>query len=586
MSSPRAEYLYSLLPEIHRRTDQSRGFPLRALLAVMETEHERIEAAIGAMYDDWFVETCAPAMLPRIAGLTGFESRLAVGPEWEWLRAAVANSIACRRRKGTVLALERRIADLTGWAAQAVEDPALGPNRIELRVWRKTVYPITGGMPKQIEPGLYTFHPMGLDVPLYQIPEPCYPQAEPLHDHNLPLALTRTHLPESAVAILVQSEHDGILETHHYRSVPGDLHAWSQVERHAIPPRTAIVDPLLGRFALPSGAPTPGRLLVDYAYAFSGDLGGGPYPRPHTPPSDGSWVAYVAHDTAAHLPEGPRFATVAAALRAFRRTPGDGLIRILDSATYWLTESDLIGGPPDGCGTLPQGHRTLTLEAASGHAPCLHGELNVMGAPPGMRVNLRGLWIDGPLTAGGDLALYLEHCTLRPPTHREHRHDRHGIRSHHGDQSNLAVFLHRTICGPVRLPAHSAGIQASDCILDAHGAPILPAESTAHPHTHPPARLLRCTLLGEPPTLTTKDADCLVPRAGLTPLPVVSTRLGDPSYGQVSLDAGLAVLEGASNGSELGAFNFLLEPRRRLLLQSALHGYLPHGVQARTVFES
>ena len=58
MSLYMPERLYKLLPAFYRVRDVDQGEPLRALLAVIEGELERIEANTSVLYDNWFIETC------------------------------------------------------------------------------------------------------------------------------------------------------------------------------------------------------------------------------------------------------------------------------------------------------------------------------------------------------------------------------------------------------------------------------------------------------------------------------------------------------------------------------------------------
>src|SRR3712207_8877629 len=48
----------NLLPAIHRIQDLAEGEPLRALLAVIESEFRKLEADVAGLYDNWFIETC------------------------------------------------------------------------------------------------------------------------------------------------------------------------------------------------------------------------------------------------------------------------------------------------------------------------------------------------------------------------------------------------------------------------------------------------------------------------------------------------------------------------------------------------
>ena len=113
----RAERLYALLPAVYRIRDEEEGSPLRALLAVMEEEHLRIEEDIQALYDSWFVETAPEWVLPYIGDLVG--NRL-LAEVTHSRRTDVARTLGYRRRKGTLPMLEALARDVTGWGARAV----------------------------------------------------------------------------------------------------------------------------------------------------------------------------------------------------------------------------------------------------------------------------------------------------------------------------------------------------------------------------------------------------------------------------------------------------------------------------------
>src|ERR1051326_6966821 len=66
-----ADFLYGLLPAIYREQDLSLGTPLRALFAILQQQYDLLEDDIGALYDNWFVETCEPWVLPYLAELLG-----------------------------------------------------------------------------------------------------------------------------------------------------------------------------------------------------------------------------------------------------------------------------------------------------------------------------------------------------------------------------------------------------------------------------------------------------------------------------------------------------------------------------------
>ena len=76
---------------------------------------------LDRLYDDQFIETCAPWVIPYIGDLIGYRSSQRRRPAVDDPRAEVAHTIAFRRRKGTVLVLEELARDVTGWGAHAVE---------------------------------------------------------------------------------------------------------------------------------------------------------------------------------------------------------------------------------------------------------------------------------------------------------------------------------------------------------------------------------------------------------------------------------------------------------------------------------
>src|SRR5215208_446228 len=115
------EELYRLLPAVYRIRDVEEGGVLRELLDVLAGQVNVLAESLEQMYDDEFVETCAPWAAPYIGDLVGYRTLHGVVPEVASPRAEVANTIRFRRRKGTVSVLEQLAADVTGWPAHAVE---------------------------------------------------------------------------------------------------------------------------------------------------------------------------------------------------------------------------------------------------------------------------------------------------------------------------------------------------------------------------------------------------------------------------------------------------------------------------------
>lgn len=128
----RIDRLYELLPTVIRRSDSEQGEPLRALLQVITKQANLLEDDLLQLYDNWFIETCEPWVIPYIADLIGHQpiheaGEPGHGPEALVRNAVllprreVANTLRYRRRKGTLVLLEQLARDVAGWPALAVE---------------------------------------------------------------------------------------------------------------------------------------------------------------------------------------------------------------------------------------------------------------------------------------------------------------------------------------------------------------------------------------------------------------------------------------------------------------------------------
>lgn len=117
--SPRVP-LYDRLPEIYKIKDeeQSPGDQLKNYLSLIEKAFDAIDENIESLYCDLFIETCDDWVIPYIGDLLGASH--INGDPWT-LRADVADTVALRKRKGTLGAVERLTRDLTGWVVHCVE---------------------------------------------------------------------------------------------------------------------------------------------------------------------------------------------------------------------------------------------------------------------------------------------------------------------------------------------------------------------------------------------------------------------------------------------------------------------------------
>src|SRR5215471_3907849 len=131
--------------------------PLHSLLLLIQEQLAVLAEDLDRLYDDQFIETCAPWVIPYIGDLIGYQSVKGIAPAIDNRRADVAETISQRRRKGTVLVMEQLARDVTAWGAHAVEMfQVLGDTQYmnhlrlwnhygpDLRRWQAGVYVGTG----------------------------------------------------------------------------------------------------------------------------------------------------------------------------------------------------------------------------------------------------------------------------------------------------------------------------------------------------------------------------------------------------------------------------------------------------------
>jgi hypothetical protein len=260
--------LYDLLPAIYRLRDAEQGYPLKALLRVITEQVDLVEDNIGQTYENWFIETCEDWVVPYLGALVGYKPVHDAGEPSSAAglrelqrnkilipRAAVANTIPYRRRKGTLALLELLANDVAGWPARAVEfykllgwtqnlnhlRPLRGrtadlrnenaldlidtpfdqlAHSVDVRriishrtqgrynipsaglfVWRLKSYPVTHSQACCVEslaPHCYTFSILGNDTQLYNRPQR---ETDPSHiaeELNLPTPIRRLAFEEEA----------------------------------------------------------------------------------------------------------------------------------------------------------------------------------------------------------------------------------------------------------------------------------------------------------------------------------------------------------------------------------------------------
>ena len=122
MTSPNAaDRLWALLPSLYRLRDAEQHGVLRELVDVLAAQVDVLDEELNQLYDDQFIETCAPWVVPYIGDLIGYRMLHGVGTAVRSPRAEVANTIGYRRRKGTAAMLESLAFDVTDWPARVIE---------------------------------------------------------------------------------------------------------------------------------------------------------------------------------------------------------------------------------------------------------------------------------------------------------------------------------------------------------------------------------------------------------------------------------------------------------------------------------
>jgi hypothetical protein len=523
--------LYRLLPSVYRQRDEEQGGQLKALLGVIADQVGVMEDNIEGLYDNWFIETCNPWVIPYIGDLVG--ARLlnpdAISRDQTSItgsanhRAYVANTLAYRRRKGTVSMLERLARDITGWDAKAVEyfqllgwtqylnhlrleclrapdlrdENALEllgtpfesiSHTVEVRriesgrgrynipnvgifLWRLQAFPVVNAPAFNLGSDRYTFDVLGLDEPLYNDPVTELDEFQLAKEANVPHPIRRRDLFQNLQAYYANTGRGNSFSITSGGAMYGqdaivvcDLTGWV----HTPPSGKVAVDPVLGRIAFAPGE-GPNEVHVNYFYGFGGEVGAGFFPKP-----DPDLPAPVKVYRVSQLQTGPGSLSA-----AFSQWVTDGspsaVIEIQDSEVY--TDTLSTGEIPIPAGVslelraaqTPTPQRPVLTLNQSAPAP-LTGALVVKGAAPGSGQNRASFIINGIVFNGmhvnadnGDLgALTFRYCTIVPA----------------GDVSitvgkgndNCIVTLDRTITAGVDSSACEATLQATDSILDRKGA--------------------------------------------------------------------------------------------------------------------
>lgn len=480
----RTNRLYELLPVIHRLRDIEQGQPLEALLAIIAEQVQAIEDDIERQYDNWFIETAEDWAVPYIGDLVdwspvspGGEDAGPARPEARVLspRADIADTVAFRRRRGTLSVLDDLAAAVGRWPGHSAEmfrllswsqslafpdmatdghrtaslksaakldligspfDPfahTVDIRRVNARrtqgrynipsvahfLWRLGSWPVTRAPAFCVDASsnCYSFSALGNDAPLFW-PQPDHIGAGAITAaHEAPAPIRRRaladRLGESSDALAIWTDWAGLSPD---APVPADkLIVADLSDWHYAPPRGFIaVDPVLGRFRFPTDQLPRRQVSVSYHYGFSAAMGSGEYPRHLETPADARLYT---------VGEGCDFRKIGAALEQWTKdAPKSAIIEITDNRAY-VEPIDI---------RLAAG-QSLEVRGANGKRPLIRLLDWQLDAPDALTATLgegASLTLDGLLITGRGLVAFgegeraaaapcgawltIRHCTLVP----------------------------------------------------------------------------------------------------------------------------------------------------------------------------
>jgi hypothetical protein len=689
--------------------------PLESLLLVIQEQLGVLGADLDQLYDDQFIETCAPWVIPYIGDLIGYQSVKGIAPAIDNRRSDVAETISFRRRKGTVLAMEQLARDVTAWAAHAVEffqvlgttqymnhlrpwnhyapDVRRWPvrafidtgfdrtaHKVDVRriaarrgrynvqnigvfLWSLNAYKISKQQAAISSADVHCqrFNPLGMDAPLFHR---AIPQGEeitaPAEPYNVADRLKRRmlcdDLPKGVGAVyygegksLAIYLDDALLDPYEIgvASLSGAEGAWTNMPSAGSAFRV-VVDPELGRLALPPAAPGTAlpAVKVSYHYGFNGDMGGGEYPRSETFLAENEAFVFPFPDTAA----APRYATLQQALdyaTARLASNGAAAVEIDNSEVYPQGGTLLLSvDVPAGC-TLELRSRddaraTLLLDA----------ELSVFGGPASTFA-LNGLLIGASAAMApaspAPVALVhvpaarkdgspnrletlsISHCTLVPgwcvdtdatplfPT----------APALLAEAAEVTVVAHNSILGAIRAIEFTT-VSVFDSIVDATAPANVAFADVDGVSGGGTLTLDGCTVIGKVHAVLLLLASNSIFWAGLTgadswvtgliadrkqqgcvrfsflpakaktprrfeciermiagPQPIFfAFRYGAPGYLKLLTSTRDVVRRGADDSGEMGAFHFVLAPLRETDLRVRMEEYMPVGLEFGIIYQN
>ena len=478
------------------------------------------------------------------------------------------------------------------------------PN-IGIFLWRIKAFSRTKVKVFQVDASRYTFHPLGVDTPLYNSPEAETSVTQLATANHMPKAFKRRLLKEylddhygqgKDIFIHIGADQD-ILEG---EICIGNLSTWDDPTTNP-PADRVVIDPELGRMMFGADFATAlstNDVMVWYNYGSLEKMGGGEYNRTSSF-SDFETIFTVSKDAGIG-----DFSTIQDAINEVQSQPNNAIIEVLDNQIYEENlQIQLLEG------------QAIELRAAESRCPVLKflADFMIEGEA------LSEVIINGFIMYGGNISvqnnttlerLSIIHCTLKP----------------HATDNKIILG------SPIQLKTENSIIAGIDtfenAVIDIENSivDVLNKEEKAISAPENQRAMLKVkntTILGEVDVKSISLAEntiftslvtvqflqtgCIrysyLPFDSITPrkyhcypktaeegkLVVPDFRssiYGNPGYFQLNSWSKNEFLKGADDASEIGVYHNLFQPQKESNLRIRLNEYLRFGMEAGIFYAS
>lgn len=637
--------LYNLLPLIYRQKDVNEGEPFRALMAVLESAHDKVQQDITQLYENWFIETCEEDYIPYIADLVGLNEleKDNLLPEQ---RRFVSNYIAYNRRNGIDATLHNVIHDVTGFYCFVVAEnqntlsiwttrnPNLNtksfscntsstltdatpfetngktldikkathatlqsdygnihPRTVSLYLWQKTAIPYTKAVPTPSDSNAQRcfISPLQHVMPVCNQPIDLMSPDDTPNIMNYPTQLNRANASlfmnggTNYPSPLTFYERDK--DTHHLRMLPNSAIMITDLSDwqpiNDISIRL-LCDPELGRILLQDKT-LVGNIFISYSTMSHSYLGAHAMYRRHFIQDNG--LQYINDE----LPQ------EALLINTLKKCSPD-IHTILVSGNNQLIFSAPV--------TIDLAGNNLTLLAENYSRPIIEGDLIIKNSGnKAATFSIVGFLIKGNIHIHDNASLEAEYVTIHSPKKRAIT-----IETTNHLQHGCIIKLKNVMMESLSLPHHASFI-IQDSILH-----LYESEKPLHTIT-----LERSTIFGSIATITATliensiitgtlkitrsngnilhhsyigmlesnthiiSSNLLCGTDQPCNLIFISKEFGQADYGILAIESDNKILTGATNSEEIGAYNMARFRLKESNLKHYLTRYLPVGLEARTI---